>query len=466
MMILGLYGIRIPERTLRDTFFSRALRLLYLLGLFFLPMQYAFSQDSSAVHRDTLSGFDAPLTLDSVIISGNEHTKDMVILREMSLKPGMQMTPEYLQYDQARIYSVGLFTQVEMRVNPTTPGKGNLEVHVRERWYIIPFPVFGIKEGDWHKAFYGAGLLHNNFRGRDEKLYVIGAVGYDPWGSISYRNPFLDDLGSYNYDGRLGYSRISNKSQQFAAYPNFDENHFAFSNTVGKRFNNYNIASLSAEYDVVGMSESVPNATISSSGTDRFFVFGAGYTFDTRDLAEFPGSGVFTRTSITKYGLPGKELDNVRYALDIRGFVPLTEGFVSASRFYTNVMAGSRSPSYNHVYFGYEYRIRGHYGQTTEGENIMGTSTEVRYALFAPRYYKVDFLPEQFGVWRFAIALALFADAGEAWFRGQPLAINSFEGGYGAGIDFLLPYSLVVRTEYAINEVHRGQFIVDLGAAF
>jgi opacity protein-like surface antigen len=36
-----------------------------------------------------------------------------------------------------------------------------------------------------------------------------------------------------------------------------------------------------------------------------------------------------------------------------------------------------------------------------------------------------------------------------------------FATGYGAGIDFLLPYSVVLRTEYAWNEFGVGQFIID-----
>ena len=38
---------------------------------------------------------------------------------------------------------------------------------------------------------------------------------------------------------------------------------------------------------------------------------------------------------------------------------------------------------------------------------------------------------------------------------------GSFATGYGAGIHFLLPYSVVLRTEYAWNEYGMGQFIID-----
>jgi outer membrane protein assembly factor BamA len=462
------YRSSIPDRTVQDTFLFSVRDLFIVAGLLFFVSVCSFAQDTTEVHQETVLIPDSTLEIDSVLISGNEHTQEMVILREMSLKPGIRITSEALQYDQARIYSVGLFTQVELTVLPKSQEKANILVHVNERWYLVPFPVFGIKEGDWHKAYFGLGLVHNNFRGRNEKVYLVGVAGYDPWGAIAYRNPFLDSSGAYYYDGRLSYNRVRNKSTAVLVNPadQFDEIHFTFSNSIGKRWDNYNTGWIFAEYDMVDISGYDHNTTISSSGIDRFFVFGAGYSYDTRDLAEFPGSGAFARASVTKYGFPGKELDNVRYGLDVREYLPVVDGLVSASRATTNLMAGSISPSYNHVYTGYDYRIRGHYSEVIEGEDMLGVSTELRLTILSPRYYKTNRLPSQFGVWRFAVAFAVFGDAGMVWFRHTPVALNRFVKGYGAGIDFLLPYSFVLRMEYALNEVRHGQFIFDLGAAF
>lgn len=71
-------------------------------------------------------------------------------------------------------------------------------------------------------------------------------------------------------------------------------------------------------------------------------------------------------------------------------------------------------------------------------------------------------VPDQFALWRFGINLALFADAGSAWFRGKGLKLESFVSGYGGGVHILLPYGYVGRIEYAINNYGRGQLILDL----
>ena len=426
------------------------------------------AQDSTSDRQRIAFLPDSAFTVDSVIISGNEHTEARVILREMTLKHGTRITAEAVQFDQSRIYGAGLFTEVEIFAEPKSADRANIVVKVRERWYLIPFPVLGIKDGDWNKAYYGLGLIHDNFRGRNEKVYIVGVLGYDPWGSLSYRNPFLDSMGAFYYEGRIGYNIVRNRSAAVLLKPTdaFDERHFSIASSVGKRLDNYNTVSVSAQYGVVDITDYSPFPTVSNNGIDRFFTFGVGYSYDTRDLGEYPSAGTFGRAEVLKYGFPGKELDNIRYSLDLREYVPLSERFVFASRISTNLLAGSRAPSYNHVYLGYDYRVRGHYRDVHEGENILGLSSELHYSLVPPVYIRVNFLPSAFGVWRFGAVFALFADAGAVWFRNNPVGIDSFVRGYGAGIHFLLPYSFVLRTEYALNELRTGQVIFDLGSAF
>jgi hypothetical protein len=77
----------------------------------------------------------------------------------------------------------------------------------------------------------------------------------------------------------------------------------------------------------------------------------------------------------------------------------------------------------------------------------------------------VDPLPDGFNLWRFGIGAAIFADAGTAWFRETKFSVADLAKGYGGGIHLLLPYSTVLRLEYAWNELRRGEFIFDLGAA-
>ncbi len=99
---------------------------------------------------------------------------------------------------------------------------------------------------------------------------------------------------------------------------------------------------------------------------------------------------------------------------------------------------------------------------------MAGASVELRYPLLRVRtiYFSAVPIPQEFSVWRFGIGLAIFGDTGTAWFRGDRLQFASLVSGYGGGIDFLLPYSAVLRLEYARNDHAKDQFIVDIRGAF
>jgi outer membrane protein assembly factor BamA len=427
----------------------------------------------SAPAQDSLARVPSPdipdslWVVDTVRIVGNNHTKSFVILREMTLKPGSPITQRLLEFDKSRIYSLRLFNQVQIHVEPSTGGSAHLVVEVSERWYLFPYPIFGIRDRDWDKVFFGAGVVHTNFRGRNEKLNAAFVLGFDPSAGLSYRNPFLNSEGTEFIEGQIAFSKVRNRSILAQVGPdNFDERHYTLLGRYGRRFGIEHTAWIELKYEIVDIPGYVPVPTIAQDGVDRFPTATIGYSYDSRDFGEYPSSGMYFGATISKFGFPSAALDIVRYAADVRGYEPVAPNTVLTARVFSNLVAAGRTPSYNRVYFGYGERIRGHFKDVREGESIVGASAELHYTLLPPRYFRVSGLPPEFAVWRFGITATGFADAGTVWFRGVPVALNDFARGYGAGIDFLLPYSAVIRTEYALNEVRHGEFIVEVGASF
>lgn len=445
--------------------------VLHLAPFLLVVVCASTAQDTSGVVPGNPDAApDSTFVVDRILISGNSLTKDFVVLREMTLRPGSVITRRALDYDRDRIYSLGLFTQVELHIIPSAAPKASVLVIVSERWYIYPYPILGIKDRDWEKLFYGAGIIHLNFRGRNEKLIASFVFGYDPGFYVSYRNPFLSEEGIYFFEGRIGSNKVRNRSLLVLPSPdvNFDERHITLSLTLGRRFGIAHTAWFTLGYEYVGITAYYPGSTISPSGEDMFPVIGAGYTYDTRDLQEYPGYGSYLRAAVTKYGVTSGSghVNIIRYDADGRHFMPLLPNTVLGARVFTNCTAAGPAPSYQRVFFGYNERIRGHFREITEGEDIFGLSAELHYMVVPIRTISVSPLPTEFGIWKFGIAAALFADAGTIWFRGRPVALDDFIKGYGVGIHFLLPYSFVLRAEYALNEVRQGEFIFDLGAWF
>ena len=400
--------------------------------------------------------------VDTVIISGNAKTKDYVILNEMTLKPGVLATPELIEFDRNRIYSLGLFTRVDIFYDSLT-ATGFLHVDVSERWYIIPLPLFGFRDGDPKKPYYGAGLLHNNFQGRNQKLLGFFTLGYNPSFALSFLDPLLDKEDNLYFSGNVSYSIIRNKSAiESALTGDFDERHFEINVALGKRLNLYETAGIEAGYQIVSVQNYRPGRTASPDGRDNFIIAGVNYTYDSRDLREYASKGKFIRLSATKLGFGEGDLNFARFGADMRTYLPLPLDFTFAVRVHGTIVSGGMVPTYSRAYFGFGERIRGYYRDVFEGENLFGTSLELRFALLKPRTitFTAIPIPEEFAVWRFGISLALFGDTGVTWFRGQAVSLSSFASGYGGGIHFLLPYSYVVRTEYAYNEYFKGQFIL------
>jgi len=444
------------------------LALHILLSLCPGPCRDARAQDSTSAgpRGDSLRAAGISVVVGEVLISGNEETKSFVILREMSLRPGEKITPEKLDYDRERIYSLRLFNRVQVRAVAAGAGTANVIVEVNERWYIFPFPVLGRRDRDWSKVFYGAGVVHNNFRGRNEKLFASLVLGYDPAVSLFYRNSFLDEEGAWFMDAKISYSRVRNRSPEVEAlFGEYEERHFTVQSNVGTRLGRHHSVWASAGYRFVHVPNRSTLTTVAGDGKDNFPIAGLGYLYDTRDLIEYPSMGTMIGISVMKSGLPGKEPDFFRVATDVRHFLPLPGGLVLAGRLFTDQGGGKRIPVYGRVYFGYSERIRGHFTAVAEGENLAGAAVEIHFPVLAPRYLSVDPLPNGFNLWRFGIGAALFADEGTTWFRDGKFSVANMAKGYGVGIHFLLPYSAVLRLEYGWNEFRRGEFILDLGAA-
>ncbi|MEX0602305.1 MAG: POTRA domain-containing protein, partial [Bacteroidota bacterium] len=216
---------------------------------------------ASAQKLHPQSSGDTALFVREISIVGNETTKEHVILREMSLKVGDALTPEILEHDRKRIEDLRLFNRVDIDYAPEG-NQAHVIVSVHERWYIFPYPVLGFKYRNLKNLYYGVGLSHQNFRGRNEKVGFEAALGYDRWAQVYYANPRLndDDLSLRSW---LSMSRMRNLS---VAHGEYEQEQFSASTTLGKRFGLYQAAQVSAGYEVWVVRDSVIGRTASADG--------------------------------------------------------------------------------------------------------------------------------------------------------------------------------------------------------
>jgi outer membrane protein assembly factor BamA len=407
---------------------------------------------------------DTSLTVSKIVIEGNETTKEYVILREMTLKVGGPLDLAVLERDQKQIYSLQLFNKVD--VDYTADGsQATVYVRVSERWYIWPLPVLGFKYRDLKKIFYGASLNHQNFRGRNEKVMASAVFGYDGWFNLAYQNPKLTEDDDIFFRGDFGFYHVQNLD---VAESQYDQRVVMGDVSVGKRFGLYLTLLGMAGYNRWDVSDPQAGRTVSPSGKDEFVSLGFGMTYDRRDIHEYPMSGSFVALSAMKSGLGESNVNLFRWGIDLRDYEPLGSDVSLCGHTFGSFLSGGVSPSYLHAFYGYENRLRGYFSTVLEGDDIVGGSIELRVPILKPRYETVSlrYLPPAFSVWRYGLYAGIFADAGTTWYRKDIVFKVPWYAGYGVGLHFILPYSFVIRTEYALNQHERGEFILDFDASF
>ncbi len=415
-----------------------------------------------------------PATVREVIIRGNVRTQPQIILREMGLRPGVRLSDEGLLRDRERVYNLQLFNRVDVDAHQRGDS-ADVYVTVDERWYIYPYPVFDLVHRDPKKLVYGVGVTHQNLAGLNQKLFFEGVLGYDQWAMGTYRNPRFLGMEDLSFQGKVGYFDQHPLSRDSAV--EYRQVAAVAGSSVGKRFGFYESVTAGAGIELWDVplpalplrqaGDGAVHRTASSNGRDLFLTAYVQYVFDRRNLREYPTEGAFFSAVLSKDGFGESQVNLTHIGMDARRYDPVIDDLVLASRVYGRWTNGGVVPTYRHVFFGYEERLRGSFLTVREGERQVGGNLELRFPLLSPRYYEARFIPmPQFSVLRYGLYLGLFVDAGAVWYRTQSFASAPWAGGAGAGLHFILPYGLTVRTEWAVDRTGNGELVLDVGASF
>jgi hypothetical protein len=78
----------------------------------------------------------------------------------------------------------------------------------------------------------------------------------------------------------------------------------------------------------------------------------------------------------------------------------------------------------------------------------------------------IDTLKKGFSVFAEVAQDLLFGDVGKTWFNSESALKLKYLGGYGVGLNFILPYDLILSVGIARNDIGRAQFFVDFRGGF
>jgi outer membrane protein assembly factor BamA len=412
---------------------------------------------------------DYSVIIDSIIIKGNDQTEDFIIERELTVARGDTLNPKLAEYNRERVYSLNIFNEVKLY--PFSLNEVNyLLIAIEESWYIYPLPFITLKDRDWSKISYGVAVKIANFRGRNETLRGRLALGYDPSLTFSYFNPNLTrnlDLFS-NFE--IGLSNVNNRSEtaEDLAGEDFEHKFYFAKLTFGKRFGLFHRFAVTAGYDYIETPFFIEGVSASNERIDRTVILGVSYNYDTRDLRQYASNGLFAFAS---YELKGMGMNDINYRIayfDYREYRPIISSLILKWRLASRITNG-KVPYYDYSYLGLGQRIRGHWNEQQEGNDLFIGSLEMDYWIlndYRLNLYWIPLLPNSLLSYRVGLVWELFVDTGTTRLNGEPLALNQFSTGYGTGVSILLLPYFTMRIEYAVNEQFEGQWIFDINASF
>lgn len=434
--------------------------------LFFILSILSFSQPLDSVSNPIVA---KTFIVDSIFITGNHITEPYIILEELSFSEGDEINETVLNYNRERIYSLGIFTRVDV-ARLKKEDKNNVQINVEESWYIWPIPFVGLKDHDWNKISFGLDVSVKNFRGRNENLGFKLAFGYDPEFRISYSIPYLLRAEQLYLNLSLYYGKMFNKSDKARTIfgDDFEQKYASGFVTLGKRFNIYNKGDIYLGFQYVETPFFMKGISVSDNRIDRILFAGLNYVYDSRDLAQFPINGILTSFDFASKGLGMNDINYNIFSFDYRHYKSIYYDLSAKWRFAVRHTFGKNVPYFENSFLGISDRVRGHFTNRREGNSLFFTSVEVKYPFIKELNISFDLpiIPKELLTYRCALYMQIFADAGTVKFREDPMSLNNFQRGFGFGFTVLvLPYN-IARFELGFNENMVSEFILDLGISF
>ncbi|HRI47790.1 MAG TPA: POTRA domain-containing protein [Ignavibacteriaceae bacterium] len=434
---------------------------------------FVFSLISSFVFANyddsTFTYVSLPAIVDSIYIYGDSDTDTDIIERELTISIGDLVDSSHIYYDRERVFSLGIFTRVQFSVIRIDE-KNTLRIYIEDGWNIWPIPFAYFQDNDWGRFSFGLDLLFNNFRGRNEKFRIKGGAGFDPSILFSYSVPDFVRSEEISLDVNVEYKSVTNRSVQAELYNGgvFDQKFFGTSLMIGNREDLFYKYSAYVGFLYIATPFFNPQISFHGDRIDRFGYSGIRFTYDTRDLIQYPSKGVSLFVDVQYKGIGNDAIDYSVFMFDFRNYESMIYGLTSKWRLATRQVIGSRIPFYDNSIIGFGERIRGHYNERKEGRSLYVGSFEIRHPIIDNFDVSFDLplLPKELTTYRLELHTQVFADAGIIQKDNQKMMLKDLSKGFGFGFTVLiLPYN-IARAEIAFNEKLSPELILELGISF
>ncbi|MCB0430284.1 MAG: hypothetical protein H6585_14130 [Flavobacteriales bacterium] len=427
---------------------------------------------------------DTSVRIRSILLEGNKVTRPQIILRELTFAEGDTMDSDQWsrlkESSRNNLLNTSLFNYVTIDSIPLDAHQWDVRIHMEERWYTWPMPIFELadrnfnvwwKTKDLSRTYYGLYLVRYNFRGRKETVTFRVRLGYSEQYRLAYSIPYINKKQTSGLQFSFAFSRnreVTYNSE--AGIPLFykDEGLYPRQNLSADlaythRKNIYTTHSFLVKYSNIQISDTLMQLNPEYLGEERkhleYMSLSYNFRHDHRDFKPYPLKGYFIDLELVKMGLgvfADQSVDHSYAVTTIKGFKQLSNRWFAAGSFSAKLSDASRQPFVIQRGLGYgNLYVRAYELKVADGQNFWLTRGNLKFALIQPFIKTFSFIPApKFNKVSLALYANVFCDAGyvrdpRGYYDG-PLT-NTLMTGYGAGLDLVTYYDKVLRIEYAFD---------------
>lgn len=444
--------------------------------------------DSISIHAD-IRDVNTRYIIDTIILSGNEKTRDHIIFRELTFDTGDTLNATSLapglRKSRDNLLNTSLFNFVTI-TDSLIPHVEMTRLAIRisfvERWYIWPFPIFEIsgrnlntwwKDKEFDRVNYGFFLTKENCRGRMETLRLLLRFGYDERYVLSYEMPYINKEQTFGAGFGVGWTQnheVAYRSSDNKLDYIEDENQILYRNTfsyfnITHRPTLYHHHMLQLNYNFFEFGDTVlqlnPDYSFGGQKTNEFLTLSYSYTSDHRDSKTYPLVGNYLTGSLTKSGfgiLKNGDIGMMHLKGSYRKYWKLAPRFFFSTDWTGKISVVRDQPYFYQRGLGFERDfVRGYELYVIDGQSFALTKNTFKFNLIPTQVTEIGFINfEKFSKIHYTLYLNWFVDAGYVEdYRnfGDDSLENSLLIGTGLGLDLVTYYDIVFRVEASVNKL-------------
>jgi outer membrane protein insertion porin family len=392
--------------------------------------------------------------LEAISVTGNKKTKDYVITREMTVKPGQPLNVKDARRSMQKVYNLGYFEDVNMKLNPGKELNGVvLETQVKEQKTASVSLGGGYSSSDGLIGF--VEFNDPNFRGTGDQIKIHWEFGGDTNTSHNYSaaftRPWLDkkqtSIGFSVYDTTKERDEYWDEDK----YPDhasnevrstYDERRKGFNITLGRPQSEY-------RKNYITLKDEKSSFVELESGMEPEGPFGETRSIilqsvlDTRDNVFNATEGERLSLSAEFAGtLLGGDFTFQKYQVDQRKYKKIGNNRVLAYRVSAGLISGD-VPHSEEFTLGGSNSLRGYEEDEFDGTKMIMASAEYRFPL-GSKLQGVGFID--------------VGQASESWSLGE------LKTSTGVGVRISTPIG-PLRLDYGIGD-EGGRFHFAIGNSF